>query len=175
MNANDVNANDAVAFLVEVAVVGLLAVAGFRYDGSSVGAVALGVGLPAAAVVLWGAFAAPRARVQSGLLRLLVKLVVLGAGVVAGFVVLPAAWATVFAVVVAANLLLMYVGPFARRPGPPRASGEQPPARRAGRALVWQRATVGPGSGGGRSAAGDGRRSRSEPVLTTGRRELTTA
>jgi hypothetical protein len=40
---------------------------------------------------------------------------VLGAGVVAGFVVLSALWATVLAVVVLANLLLMHVGPFARR------------------------------------------------------------
>ena len=112
---SDVNVNDAVAFLVEISVVVLLAVAGFRYEGSRVAATVLGVGLPVAAVVLWGAFAAPRARVQNGPLRLLVKLVVLGAGVVAGFVVLPVLWAAVFAVVVAANLVLMYVGPFARR------------------------------------------------------------
>lgn len=50
------------------------------------------------------------------MVRLLVKLVVLGAGVVAGFAVLPTVWATVLAVVVAVNLLLMYVGPLARRP-----------------------------------------------------------
>lgn len=110
-----VNVNDALAFLAEIAVVVLLAVAGFRYDGSRVVATVLGIGLPLAAVVLWGAFAAPRAWVQNGPLRLLVKLVVLAAGVVAGFVVLPVVWATAFAVVVAANLLLMYVGPFARR------------------------------------------------------------
>lgn len=111
----DVNVNDAVAFLVEIAVVVLLAVAGFRYEGSRVVATVLGIGLPLAAVVLWGAFAAPRARVQNGTVRLLVKLVVLGAGVIAGFAVLPLAWATAFAVLVTANLLLMYVGPFARR------------------------------------------------------------
>jgi hypothetical protein len=112
----DINVNDAVAFLVEVAVVVLLAVAGFRYDGSHVVATALGIGLPLVAVVLWGAFAAPRARVDLPAVRLLVKLVVLGAGVVAGLLVLPTGWATAFAVVVAVNLLLMYVGPFARRP-----------------------------------------------------------
>jgi hypothetical protein len=111
----DVNVNDVVAFLVELAVVVLLAVAGFRYDGSHVTATALGIGLPLVAVVLWGAFAAPRARIDLPAVRLLVKLVVLGGGVVAGFVVLPLAWAAVVAVVVAVNLLLMYVGPFARR------------------------------------------------------------
>lgn len=112
---HDVNANDVVAFLVEIAVVVLLAVAGFRYEGSRVVATALGVGLPVAAVVLWGAFAAPRARVQNGVLRLVVKLLVLGAGAVAAFLVLPTALAVVVAVVVTLNLVLMYVGPFARR------------------------------------------------------------
>jgi Protein of unknown function (DUF2568) len=110
-----VNANDVVAFLVELAVVVLLAVAGFAYDGPRAVAVLLGVGLPLVAVVLWAAFAAPRARAGRPGLRLLVKVVVLGAGVVAGFPVLPVGWAMVFAVVVAANLVLMYVGPLARR------------------------------------------------------------
>lgn len=109
------NVNDVLAFLVELAVLALLAVAGSRYDGSPVVATVLAVSLPLVAVVLWGTFAAPRARVQNEPLRLLVKLVVLGTGVAAGFVVLPTAWATAFAVLVAANLLAMYVGPLARR------------------------------------------------------------
>jgi hypothetical protein len=67
------------------------------------------------AVVLWGAFAAPRARVDNASLRLAVKVLVLGAGVVAGFLVLPTGWAVAFAVVVVVNLVLMYVGPLARR------------------------------------------------------------
>jgi hypothetical protein len=113
--AAGINVNDVVAFLVEIAVVVLLAVAGFRYDGSHVVATALGVSLPLVAVVLWGAFAAPRAPVRNGMLRLAVKLLVLGAGVVAGFLVLSTALAVAFAVVVAANLVLMYAGPLARR------------------------------------------------------------
>jgi hypothetical protein len=43
-----------------------------------------------------------------------VAVVVLSAGVVAGFVVLPTVWAVGFGAVVVANLLLMYVGPLAR-------------------------------------------------------------
>ncbi len=39
----------------------------------------------------------------------------LGAGVLAGFLVLPAAWAVAFAVVVVVNLVLMYVGPLRPR------------------------------------------------------------
>jgi hypothetical protein len=57
-----------------------------------------------------------RARVESAAAGLVTKVVVLGAGVVAGFVVLPLPWALVVAVVVAVNTLLMYVGPYARRP-----------------------------------------------------------
>ncbi len=114
--AGDVNANDVVAFLVEIGVLVLLGVAGARLGTSTGTSVALAVLLPLAAAVLWGLLAAPRARIESPPLRLATKLVVLGAGVLAGFVVLPTAWAVVVAVVVAVNLLLMYVGPFARRP-----------------------------------------------------------
>jgi uncharacterized protein DUF2568 len=108
----DVNANDVVAFLVELLVLGLLAWAGFTAPGAA--GWLLGIGLPVVAAVLWGLFAAPRARTTSPPLRLATKVLVLGAGVVAGFVVLPLPWAVLVAVVVVANLVLMYVGPFAR-------------------------------------------------------------
>ena len=110
---DEVNANDVVAFLVELVVLGLLAWAGFTANG--VWAWVLGIGLPVVAAVAWGLFAAPRARVSSVGLRLVTKIVVLGAGVVAGFVVLPVVLAVLFAVVVVLNLVLMYVGPLARR------------------------------------------------------------
>ena len=112
--AMDVNVNDVVAFLVEVLVLVLLAVAGFSLDASLAVRLLVGIGLPVVAGFLWGMFAAPRARVKSEPLRLATKLLVLGAGVVAGFVVLPVAWAVVVAVVIVVNLVLMYVGPFAR-------------------------------------------------------------
>ena len=113
----DVNANDVVAFVVEIGVLVLLAVAGFSADGSVLVRVLLGLGLPLFAAVAWGLFAAPRARVSSEPLRLVTKIVVLGAGVVAGFVVLPVGWAVAVAVVVVLNLVLMYLGPFARGRG----------------------------------------------------------
>ena len=111
----DVNANDVVAFLVEVAVFVLLAIAGWRASTSLVVSVVLAVGLPLVAAVLWGLFAAPRALVESGPLRLATQVLVLGAGVVAGFRVLPTAWALGFGLVVLVNSVLMYAGPFARR------------------------------------------------------------
>jgi hypothetical protein len=109
----DVNPNDAVAFLVELVVLALLAWAGFQSGG--VAGWVRGIGLPVVAAVAWGLFAAPRARISNVWLRLVTKLLVLGAGVVAGFVVLPLWVAASFAVVVVVNLVLMYVGPLARR------------------------------------------------------------
>jgi hypothetical protein len=111
-----VNANDVVAFVVEVVVFVLLGVAGWQASDSLAVSIVLAVGLPLVAVALWGLFAAPRALVSSDPLRLATKLFVLGAGVVAGFLVLPTVWALVVAVVVVVNTTLMYVGPFARRP-----------------------------------------------------------
>jgi hypothetical protein len=110
---DQVNANDVVAFLVELVVLGLLAWAGFQSGG--VAGWVRGLGLPVVAAVAWGLFAAPRAPVSNFWLRLVTKLVVLGAGVVTGFVVLPLWLAVLFAVVVVLNLVLMYVGPLARR------------------------------------------------------------
>ena len=111
----DVNANDVLAFVVELGVFALLAVAGWQTDGPTLARLALAVGLPLVAAVLWGLFAAPRARVESEPLRLATKLLVLGAGVAAAFLILPAGWAVLVAIVVATNMLLIYVGPFARR------------------------------------------------------------
>lgn len=109
-----VNANDAVAFLVELGALALIGLWGYRAGGPLWAKVLLCIGLPLIAAVFWGLFAAPRARFRIPWLTLLVKILVLGAAVAAGFTILPLAWAVVFAGVVALNLALMYVGPFAR-------------------------------------------------------------
>jgi hypothetical protein len=75
----------------------------------------LAVALPSAAALLWALFAAPRAPVRSVPLQLATKVLVLGAGVAAGFLVLPLPWAVAFMIVVLVNTLLMYVGPFTRQ------------------------------------------------------------
>ena len=110
----DVNANDVVAFLVEIAVLILLAWAGAQVDGPTVVRVALAVALPLVAAVMWGLFAAPRAPIRSVPLQRATMVLFLGAGVAAGYLVLPGAWAVAFMVVVLVNTALMYVGPFAR-------------------------------------------------------------
>lgn len=114
MDERSVNANDVVAFLVEIAALAVLCAWGFQAVGSTALRLLLGLGLPLLAAVVWGLVAAPRARFQVPALRLVTKLVVLGGAAVASFAVLPLGLAVVFAVVVAVNLTLVYVGPFAR-------------------------------------------------------------
>lgn len=56
--------NLGLAFLVELGAVAALAYAGFRMGTTVPVRLALGIGAPAAAIVLWGLFAAPRATVS---------------------------------------------------------------------------------------------------------------
>ncbi|WP_091768941.1 YrdB family protein [Blastococcus aurantiacus] len=70
------------AFLSELAALGVLAAWGWR-AGSGAGRWLLAAGLPVAAAVLWGAFAAPRARFDVPAARIAVKSAVLGGAVVA--------------------------------------------------------------------------------------------
>jgi hypothetical protein len=110
----DINANDVMAFLVELVALALIGLWGYRAGGPLWAKVALAIGLVLAASVFWGLFAAPRARFRVPWVTLLVKALVLGAAVAAGFTILPLVWAVVFGAVVVLNLVLMYVGPFAR-------------------------------------------------------------
>ena len=110
-----VNANDVVAFGVEVLAVVLLAVWGATLGTTTAVHVLGGVLVPTAAVTLWGLFAAPRAVVQVPVLGVLTKVVVLGGAVGAAFVVLPLAWALVVAGLVVVNTVLTWFGPFAHR------------------------------------------------------------
>ena len=97
-------ANEVLAFLVEIAALAALAWWGFATGGGVVARVVLGIGTPAAAAVLWGLFAAPRARFRPPLPAvLLVKaLVLLGAAAAIGALG-HLGLAIAFAVVVIAN------------------------------------------------------------------------
>jgi len=112
----EVNANDVLAFLIEVVALALLGVWGWQVGAGAVTGLLLAIGVIVAAVAMWVLFASPRARFRSPARTLAVKVIVLGGAVLAAFAVIPPAWATVFAAVAAANTVLMYVGPFARRP-----------------------------------------------------------
>ncbi|WP_242883031.1 YrdB family protein [Actinomadura litoris] len=99
--------NEGAAFVLEVVAIGALAWWGFTAgDGALVHAV-LGLGAPALAIVLWGLFAAPKARFRVPLpFVLLVKAVVFGAGALALYGVGRHALGPAFAVIALVNTAL---------------------------------------------------------------------
>ncbi|PBC70643.1 uncharacterized protein DUF2568 [Streptomyces sp. TLI_235] len=108
-------ANELLAFVLELAALVLLAWWGVAAGDGAVAKVLLGVGLPAAAIVLWGLFAAPRARFRPPLPGvLLVKAVVLGGGAAALYGLGHHAAAYVLAAVIVVNTALAET--FRRRP-----------------------------------------------------------
>ena len=111
--ASDINFNDVLAFLIEIAALVAIGVWGFRTGSSPLQSWLLGLGAPAVAIVLWGLFAAPRAVYDVFAAELAVKTLVLGGGVLAAFTFVPVGWAIAFAFLMAANTLLVYVGPLA--------------------------------------------------------------
>ena len=77
-------ANEGLAFLLELAMLVALAWWGAETGGTRIASVVLGVGAPVAAAVLWGLFAAPRARIRLPMAGLLaVKALVFAAATAA--------------------------------------------------------------------------------------------
>ncbi len=104
-------ANATLAFLLELAALGLLAWGGWRLGGDGVVRVGLAVVLPVVAAVLWGAFAAPQAAYPSTGGRLAVQIVVLGGAAAALAWAASPRWGAGFAALAVANLLLAVVLP----------------------------------------------------------------
>jgi len=104
VNRSLFHANEVLAFLVE-----LVAIAAFAFWGLAVGdgvaaKAALAIGAPLAAAVLWGLFAAPRARYKIPLAgQLAVKVLVLGGAVVTMFATGHPVLGAVFGVIVVVN------------------------------------------------------------------------
>ncbi|MFD9599253.1 YrdB family protein [Streptomyces sp. NPDC059970] len=100
-------ANELLAFVVELVALAALARWGFVTGDGTAARLLLGLGTPAVAIVLWGMFAAPRARFRPPLAGvLLVKAVVLGGGVYAVHAVGHPVAAWFFGVVVVVNTAL---------------------------------------------------------------------
>jgi len=77
-------ANLALRFLLEVCALVALGYWGFKTGGSLITKLALGIGAPLLAAVLWGTFVAPRAAVAvPGALRLVLELGVFGSAAAA--------------------------------------------------------------------------------------------
>jgi Protein of unknown function (DUF2568) len=103
--------NLGLAFLLEVAALAALCWWGFHVSGATWLKVLLGLGAPVVAAIVWGLFAAPRARFKLSMgSTLLVKALVFGCATAAligsGQIVLG----IVFAAVVVANTALIRIG-----------------------------------------------------------------
>ncbi|WP_369225413.1 YrdB family protein [Streptomyces sp. R39] len=97
-------ANEVLAFLLELATLGFLSWWGFGAGHQGALRILLGVGTPLLACVVWGLFAAPRARLRPRLpLVLLVKALVFGGGAAALYGVGHPVAASAVAVVTFAN------------------------------------------------------------------------
>ncbi|OLT23897.1 hypothetical protein BJF79_14185 [Actinomadura sp. CNU-125] len=99
--------NEGLAFIIEMAAFAALAWWGFTVGDAVLVNVLLGIGAPAAAIVLWGLFAAPKARFDAGLpVVLAVKTIVFAAAALAVFGVGHPVLAAVFAAITLVNTVL---------------------------------------------------------------------
>jgi hypothetical protein len=113
------------AFAAELAALAALGHWGFVQGGSTATKVALGVGTPVVAAVLWGLFAAPQAVVRIAVLALLVKLLVFGSAVLALIATGHPRLAVALAVVALLSSVLS-TPPEAGAAGTPAVSGRAP-------------------------------------------------
>ena len=103
-------ANLALRFLLELCVLGALGYWGFTTGNTTIAKIALGVGAPLVAAVVWAVFVSPRASVQlPGLVVLVLQVLVFGCAAAALVATGHRPLALVFVVTVVINALLMYV------------------------------------------------------------------
>ncbi|MER6925906.1 YrdB family protein [Streptomyces spiralis] len=113
-------ANEALAFLLELAALGFLSWWGFGAGHQGALRILLGVGTPLLAAVVWALFAAPRARLRPRLpLVLVVKALVFGAGAAALYGAGHPVAAGAVAVVTVANTAVAEIFRAAPRTGAP--------------------------------------------------------
>jgi hypothetical protein len=103
------NANLALAFFLELAVLAALGYFGFSTGQGALTKIGLGIGLPAVAVVVWALFGAPQAmwRLQDPWF-LILQVAFFGSAVVALFAASQRVLGVVFALVFVVNLALIY-------------------------------------------------------------------
>lgn len=101
-------ANLALRFVLELCLLGALGWIGYQSGQTILVRVALVAALPALAAIVWGLFVAPRARFAlPEWLWVGIQLLLFGLAVVGLAALGQRQWATIFAVVTAANLLLV--------------------------------------------------------------------
>jgi hypothetical protein len=103
-------ANLALRFLLELCALGALGYWGFWMGSGLMAKIALGIGAPLVAAVVWGTFVSPQAPVQlPGLLALIFQVLIFGSAAAALVATGHRTLALAFAVVVVVNAVLMYV------------------------------------------------------------------
>ena len=103
-------ANLALRFLLELCALGTLGYWGFKTGNATTAKIALGVGTPLVAAVVWGAFVSPQAPVQlPRLVVLVLQVSVFGSAAAALVGTGHRTLALVFVVIVVINAILMYV------------------------------------------------------------------
>jgi hypothetical protein len=101
--------NLALRFLLELCALVALGYWGFKTGSGAIAKVALGIGLPLVAAVVWGVFVAPRAPVElPGVLVLVLQVLVFGSAAAGLAATGHRTLALAFAVVVVLNAVLMY-------------------------------------------------------------------
>lgn len=101
--------NATLTFLLELAALAALAYWGTRADNLAL-KIALGVGLPGLAAVLWGLFAAPHATYSVPFVGLAVKVAVFGSAVIGLYLAGRHPLALTFGAVILANAVLLSAG-----------------------------------------------------------------
>jgi hypothetical protein len=101
------NANLALAFFLELGVLAALGFWGFQTSQGTIARIALGIGAPAIAVVVWALFGSPQAVWHlDGIFRLLLEVVFFGSAAVALFVAGQHTLGVVFALLFVLNTAL---------------------------------------------------------------------
>lgn len=104
------NANLALAFFLELGVLASLGYWGFHNGQGVIGKIALGIGAPALAVVIWGMWGAPKSQWQlHGSWYLLLQIVFFGSAALALYVADQRSLGIAFALIFVLNCTLAYV------------------------------------------------------------------
>ena len=110
--------NLGLAFVVELAALGIFAWWGWRTGNNTPIRLLLAVGLPLITAVVWGLFAAPTASYSGPVITAMVKVAVFGLAGLALWSLDHRILAVAFVVVVASNLLVIRVGDLTAGPSP---------------------------------------------------------
>ena len=101
------NANLALAFFLELGVLAALGYWGFQTGQGTISRIALGIGAPAVAIVVWSLFGSPQAMWHlDGIFRLLLELAFFGSAAVALFAAGQHVLGEAFALLFVLNIVL---------------------------------------------------------------------